>query len=335
MSTGLDSVLYIRPQGRGWAPVDAVATLTARLLEADLTVVDDTGDVSTVHKAAARIPRAPWGRRDRLIIAPNPAHLARVIRREAWLPGTRTQAAWVVDSFWTDRMAHAATTQHFDHIFIFDGDLQDEWRSRTRAEVSWLPWGTDCLAVDADAIARDRTVDVLRVGRQPEAYGSDEATIAAAAHCGLRAQGGPPFADSRDKDQESLRHYLVRARSLLAFSTRHDNSTYTHPTREYLTARWTDALGAGTLVAGSLPGCMASNELLWPSATIDLDPTDLDAGMRTLAAALADWTPDVALEQHRHARARLDWRHRLVTLCERLDLSAPACLEDEVARLGN
>src|SRR5690606_2233875 len=127
-------------------------------------------------------------------------------------------SAWVIDSFWTDRISRfARQRRHFDHLFITDRDLLDEWRLTTRAEVSWVPWGTDTLAVEPDA-GEDRPVDLLRVGRQPGPWDNDELTRSRAAAVGLRMEGRPPMAADSHINQARVRTALLSAKFVLAFS---------------------------------------------------------------------------------------------------------------------
>jgi hypothetical protein len=46
---------------------------------------------------------------------------------------------------------------------------------------------------------------------------------------------------------------LARAKFVLAFSNRVHQAGYTHPEREYLTARWVDSLAHGAVIAGIAP----------------------------------------------------------------------------------
>ena len=75
-------------------------------------------------------------------------------------------------------------------------------------------------------------------------------------------------------NQASLMERLSRAKFTLSFSNAVSPASYTHPTREYLTGRWTDALASGAVVAGIAPACAATAELLWPAATLELATVD-------------------------------------------------------------
>lgn len=309
-------ILYIRPGGNGWGPVGQLVALTARILGGRLLEVEDTGRASMGQRASLLLPRGPRRRGRRLlVIAGNPAALALAARPKLWWPGYESTAAWVIDSFWTDRIAGIARHRpHLDHLFITDPDLVDEWHGATGRPVTVLPWGADTLAFpDAPT---SRPVDLLRLGRQPAAWDDDDVTAAEAALHGVVFAGRPPAASDPATNQAAVREALCRSRLVLAFSNRVSPASYTHPTREYLTGRWMDALAAGCLVAGTAPATAA--ELLWPGATLEISPTDRTSAWGEIAAAAETWTPERAAAHQARARVAVDWRWRLVDLCRAL-----------------
>lgn len=323
-------VVYVRAGGSGWGPVDHLAELTARLLGGRLTTITDTGDVGLPRKLAASVPSRPRGDRALLFLASSAAHLASAARLQHWWPGYAVRAAWVIDSFWTERISRFARhREHFDRIFITDRDLVPEWEEATGAQVSWLPWGSDTLAFPpADG---ERPVDLLRLGRQPAAWDDDAHTARRAAEHGLRFAGRPPMSENSVENQATVVRALARSRFVLAFSNRVSPAAYTHPTREYLTGRWMDALAAGATIAGTAPASAAYT--LWPGATLEIDPDDLDRGLATVRAALDAWSVDGAVETQRRARAQIDWRRRLAEIAEALGITVTASLHDELGRL--
>lgn len=323
-------LLYIRAGGQGWGPVDELATLCARLLNADLTTVTDKGEVSLARKAAGQIPRRRGRNRSLLVLASSPGHLAYAARLRHWFPGYTTTAAWVIDSFWTDRISRMAIRRgHFDHIFVTDRDLVDEWQRATGSAVHWAPWGTDTFA--APAVAGTRPTDLLRIGRQPAAWDDDERTHSAAAELGLTFEGRPPLHPDPQANQGAVRSALGRAKFVLAFSNLASPADYTHPTREYITGRWTDALGAGTAVAGIAPA--SAEYTLWPGATFEIDPSDLSKGLAQIREAVDTWTPQSVTEHRAKARKHLDWRHRVADIAAALDLENLDQLEAELRQL--
>ena len=323
-------ILYIRAGGNGWGPIDQLADLTARLLEGNLVTLQDHGEVSIARKLLGQLPRHRSGRRTLLVLASNPAHLAYAARLRHWLPGYRTTAAWVIDSFWSDRISRMARDRgHFDHIFITDRELQDEWASTTGTQIHWAPWGTDTLAIDE--LPTERPVDLLRIGRQPAAWDDDRRTAEAAAAVGLTFEGRPAMDPDPAVNQQNVRSTLLRSKFVLAFSNLVSPADYTHPTRDYVTGRWTDALGAGAIVAGVAP--RASDRTLGPGSTVEVDPTDLSHGIKQIREAVDRWSRLVPGQAHAHARATLDWRWRIHEIALALGLAPSARFQDELSEL--
>nr|NLI50306.1 glycosyltransferase family 1 protein [Propionibacterium sp.] len=160
----------------------------------------------------------------------------------------------------------------------------------------------------------------------------DDANAAAAADAGLTYRGRPGFAGNPVESQQILTHALSRAKFALAFSNKHSPAAYTHPTREYLTARWTMALAAGASVAGIAPRCLATDELLWDGALVEFESTDRQEGLERLASAVAAWTPRCAQVNRAEALRKLDWRWRFREIAVLLGRRAPS-LDDDLALL--
>jgi len=118
---------------------------------------------------------------------------------------------------------------------------------------------------------------------------------------------------------------------VLAFSNLVSPASYTHPTRDYVTGRWTDALAAGCIVVGVAP--RAASQTLGDGATLEISPTMRDEAWPVLTAAARTWTPEAAAAQQERARRALDWRWRLRDLCRAMEWPVPTLVEDELDRL--
>lgn len=323
-------VLYVRSHGGGWQPVEYMAELASRMLGGRLMIVDDRGEVHKARKLSAHIPRNRRSSKDLLVIAGNAAQLAYVVRRQQWLPGYRSIGAWVIDSFWTHAFARAARVGHIDQFFITDRDLVDEWSTATQRPTHWAPWGTDTLAVHVSATRRD--ADLMRLGRQPSAWDDDERTAAAARTLGLVMASRPPVSPDAATNQRTVQEALLHAKFTLAFTNLIEPLGYNSTTHEYLTARWMDALGSGSTVAGVAP--KAADYQLWEGATIEIDPFDLHQGLKQLSDACASWTPETSLRQHHLARQTLDWRLRIAEIVTTMGWSPTERLTQDLAELA-
>lgn len=316
------TIVYAQLRGVGWHPVSALAELAAELLEATLVVVPADRTTRHLGRLAARLPRR-HGRGTCLVIAPRPRQLISVLQAPALWRGYERVAGWVIDSFWHEHFPRGLGIRtHYDQLFVTDPDDLGHWSEKTGRPVSCLPWGTDLLRLGSGQ--PNRPVDVQRVGRQPAAWDDDRATRRMLQELGVTFAPRPPMRHSARENQAALLQAFSRAKFTLSFTNTASPGGYTHPTRQYLTARWTDALAAGAVVAGISPACGAARALLWPDATLELPSTDWTPdALRLLVDAVRNWTPEQAQRNHRLARARLDWRWRLEELCQKLGLQAP------------
>lgn len=329
-SSSLD-VVYTQPGGRGWAPIEVLAELAARSFGGELHRYTDTG-YSRTFRARTLLPRVRASRGDCcLVIAPTPVHLNAILEAPELRRRYAGIAGWTIDSFWTDKIPRAAkTARHYDHLYVIDHEDQEQWQSETGRPVSCLPWGTDVLGTpDPDK----KVVDLQRVGRQPPQWEDDGAAATAAAARGLRYAGRPEFGSTDAESQANVSRAYRQAKYVLAFSNGASPASYTHPTREYLTGRWLDAIGSGAVVAGIVPKTRVARELLWPDATLELPTIERDAGLEAVTEAVRNWTPAIAQNNRRLAARLLDWRHRLKVVADDFGANAPT-LHSELAALA-
>jgi len=125
--------------------------------------------------------------------------------------------------------------------------------------------------------------------------------------------------------------FLRDAKFTLAFSNLVATTAYTHPKREYITGRWTDALAAGAAVAGIPPRSESVHSLLWPDALLDLETASRTEGLEVIAAAVREWTPSRARVNYLRSLERLDWR--LKQIAGALGVQARS-LDAELVRLS-
>lgn len=305
------------------------ARLFARLFEAKYTEMTSLSARRGFRRYLAAAPTIRRGETV-LVIAPEPVDLYAIADlSRVWARGA-TVAAWVVDSWWEDRIPRLARSgRHFDLLLVSEQENVAGWQRATGLPVHWFPQGTDALALGSGQA--ERPVVVQRVGRQPTTWEDDESNALAAAQYRLTYGSRPPFSTTPEDSIRSLLNSMSLSRYVLAFSNASSPGPYTHPTREYLTSRWTDALSAGAVVAGISPRC-ASRDRLWPEALLELDTTDRTEGLATIAEHNASWTPSVAHLNHLRALETLDWRWRVSELAEHLGIGTPT-LAAEKSRL--
>ena len=248
-------ILVAVPSGAGWAPLHAMAELLARYTGGTVHTVDVGASLSKETKLLARLPRLKGGSKRCLVIASDPGQLYAVAQRSYVFRRYGAIYGWVIDSFWDDRIPKIARSSTYDRIFVTDFDDVLPWVSAGVKTPGVLPWGADVWSTFSDrmAVLESKSIDLLRVGRQPLAYEDDDLTAALATRQGLNFAGRIPFGADDCESYRLLLQALNKAKFLLAFSNSVSPTTYTHPTKEYITARWTDALASGVTVVGKVP----------------------------------------------------------------------------------
>lgn len=315
------TILCVTPSaGGGWAPVTTMAGLMGRCLDAPVQFVHPPRDYSRLRRALSLVPRRRGDQGHLILIAARPGDLLAMVGGRPQFGGFESVSAWIFDAFWDEEIPRMARRASFlDHLFVPDAELVGVYETATHTPVTLLPWGTDTLAGAAGAFGPVRATDVLRLGRQPSAWDDDAASAALLAQRGLKFERCPPFSGDAEENQRTVRESLEGSKVVLASGNAFSAADYTHPTREYITARWTDAAASGTLVAGAPPRCDAVS-LLPKSGLVDMPVGSAWEGVAILAEAARTWTPQRATELHVHARAHLDWRHRFKVVARTLGL---------------
>jgi hypothetical protein len=308
-------VVYHDPGGLGYHCVFYMARLAAELLDGELIVLHPR-DIALTHKLMTVLPRGHHGI-DCLLICPSPGCLSSFLQITDWRHKYRTLIAWVFDSFWTERIPRFARwTRVFDQICITEQEDLETWRRMVPAPVEWLPWGSDVLRLGSENPSRD--FDLLRFGRQPSQWEDDLRNRSESESRGLIFQGRPPELKDATDSEISLMNYLGNTKFALAFSNLVSPNPQTHPVREYLTGRWTDALAAGAIVAGVPPRSGTVQSMLWPEALLDLGTVNQCEGLEVITSAMRDWTPTRARLNYLQSLKHLDWRWRFKKLADML-----------------
>jgi hypothetical protein len=323
-------VVYTDPGIPGYNSVYSMARLAAKLLDGDLVVLHSK-PLTIFEKLAALIPRTRTGA-PCLLICPAPSNLASILLVENWRRRYGPLVAWVFDSFWTNYVPRfARMARVFDHLFVTEQEDLNTWGNMLHAPVEWLPWGSDVLGLGS--ANPKRRLDLIRTGRQPSEWEDDSSSALACRSRQLSFQGRPPFIDDATENERSLMGFLSDSKFSLSFSNLVSPSAQTHPIREYVTGRWTDALAAGAVVAGVPPCSESVRSLLWPEALLDLGTVNRSEGLDVIARAVEEWTPDLARLNYLRSLERLDWRWRFKRIADTLGIS-PRPLGKELTDLG-
>src|SRR5262249_14490989 len=118
--------------------------------------------------------------------------------------------------------------------------------------------------------------------------------------------------------ERSLMATLARTKFTLSFSNHVTPGPQAPRECAHLTARWTDAVSAGAIVAGIPPHSESARDLLWEDALLDVGTLNRSEGLEVIAQAVRNWTPNRARRNFLQSLQILDWRWRLRTLAEAL-----------------
>jgi hypothetical protein len=326
-------VVYQDPGGEGYHCVLHMARLAARLFDGELIIVPASGNPTRADKLKGiLLPKKTSGSAC-LVICPSPADLSSILLVPHWRSKFNRVAAWVFDSFWPNWIPPwAKASRLFDHVFVTERDDLDAWRGSLRAPVDWLPWGSDVL--DLGSANPDRPLDLIRFGRQPSEWNDDEASARVCRASGINFHGRPPSLTDATDNERGLMAMLSQSKFTLAFSNRVNPNPQTHPTREYITGRWTDSLAAGATVAGIPPKSEGVQSLLWPEALLDLGTVNQSEGLMVIDAMVRAWTPERARLNYLKSLEALDWRWRFKTIASALGVN-PLPLERELTRIAD
>lgn len=314
-------ILYNDWKHPAWAPISHMARLGAALFDAPL-LSPRTRTPGILQKLSYAVPR----RRDPakpncLVIANHPGELHVLACHEGWRSAFNKVAAWIIDSFWIGFLPSSGIIKAYDHFFITHGNDVDKFEAATKVPTSALTWGADVLGLGGADAQKD--IDLLRVGRQPASWNDDESNQKLFESAGVAYHGRPPTASDPAQHYRNVFDFYRRSKFVLTHTNLVDDSTHTHRTKEYVTARWTDALACGCVVIGVQPTTdYAMRAHFWPEATVNLSTPVRDEAVADVERAISRWSPDRAQRNYREALMRLDWRWRFREVAEALGISS-------------
>jgi hypothetical protein len=324
-------VVYTDHGGEGYHCVLHMARLAAKLLEGELVMIPPLFPTTADKLRGIFLPRKK-SRSTCLLICPSPGDLSTILMLPHWRQTFSRIVAWVFDSFWPDWIPPwARASRIFDHVFVTERDDLNTWRQRMRAPVDWLPWGSDVLNFGSANPVRN--IDLVRFGRQPKEWDDDLANSRVCESSGIEFHGRPQSLSDATDNQHGLMQTLSKTKFALAFSNRVSPGAQTHPTREYITGRWTDSLAAGATVAGISPRSESVQSLLWAEAMLDIGTVNRVEGLKVISSMVRAWTADRAQLNYMRSLETLDWRWRFKTIAEALRVNSLP-LETELARLN-
>ncbi|MFW0184682.1 glycosyltransferase family 1 protein [Rothia sp. CCM 9418] len=324
----LDLIVAV-PDDAGWAIIRKASTLLGEYLGVTPHFVDVHSSLSRKTKLLAQVPKPSIGKKKALVIAYDPGQLNAIAQSHLFLRRYQEVYGWVIDSFWTERIpAIAKQNRVYKKIFITDFEDIVEWNKAGVKNVSCVPWGTDVWSNIEERLNIHKSTDLLRVGRQPQAWDNDSITEQKAHSHHLHFEGRPPFGKNAQESERFLQESYQRAKVVLAFSNKVSPAPYTHPTKEYITGRWLDALSWGCFVAGRLPNTEVARRFFAVESCWDISPHDVDEGLETISAQLLGKDDSSYHKNIIHALKNLDWRHRFQQLCQEMNVQSHTLVYD-------
>ena len=316
----------------GWTVIHHMKNLLARLTQAEVHDLASFGSSKVERLLSPYSPRSR-SNDERVAVCITVAGYSapKFIPALRKLGGFSRVALWIVDSFWTDpvQQQRRVIDKHFDHVIYTQRYDRAFYEKLFGSRALCLECGSDALGLGTDD--PDRDCDLQRIGRQPASWDDDEVNRADCTARGLRYRGRPP----RDTTAESFAVLMKQSYSRTKFVLAHSNvaapAPYTHPTKAYISGRWTDALACGASVAGMPPE--GDLDLIdWPEALLRFPSLDRNVGLDLVAAAAEAWTPATAYANHLGALRTLDWRWRFRKLVDALGFQAPL-LDADIVQL--
>lgn len=243
--------------------------------------------------------------------------------------------AWAVESY-------PNYTRQIDRLFVPMPEIIDELQEHLGIPVSLLPFGADVLTHGSGEV--NRPFDLISYGRIPRQYdralaetfnqpSSERIYYRSTAR---REEIFPKTAYEERKDREDTRllfHILRRTKLALAFDTIYPGMRqFPH---SFVTLRWFDGAATGCAIIGKRPTTPLADELLcWEDATIEL-PDDPQESLEFIEELLQDTPRLHSIHKRNYAEslARHDWRLRIKSMFENLDIPLPQPLVDELSRL--
>ncbi|MEM1277899.1 MAG: hypothetical protein AAGH74_15355 [Pseudomonadota bacterium] len=322
-------IYFLEDETVGWSTIFHVMEMIERLFGGHVETIRSPRK-SLVGRAIAR--NRPVDRRGSsiaLFVARGPHEVGRFMQTEAFAKSRKFRAIWLIDSFWTEMLPKGSLRQ-FDLICYTQAFERDFYETRFGERALLMSIGTDAL--DLGRLGTERTIDLLRVGRQPSAWEDDAASAMVANELDLRFHGRPPYLEvGRPLQVDLMENWFSKSKFVLAQTNLVDDSRYTHPSKSYITGRWTDALACGASVAGVAPEDDIAM-IDWPGALLRFPKVDLRENLAQVADAARAWSPEQAKANHLASLRHLDWRWRLRDLADRLPVDTSA-LDAELDRL--
>jgi hypothetical protein len=333
------SVLYagLASPHAGWVAIDELAELFIHYFNAETLSpkpVSGQWPGRMIRRHTGFEPLQTSGGDVLIVVARGPGDLGLINA----IPHCRKKFAkiygFVTDSYF--QLGFPKATALFDAITVTAHEDVDFPKSRFGIPVHQLYQGTDSLAWAPKAL-NHREIDVMSFGRTPPSYHAHFSQCfhpASSPYLYLHSPIGNLSGPGVHLERGMLFKLLHRTRISLAFHL-YIEPQANRPRSMMVTSRWLESLLSGCIVAGRRPvSRMADDMLFWPKATVELSE-DLETAYDELITLLSN--NDSLEEQRRINISRTishhDWRYRIKTFCQMMNLPLPQTLNHDLGRL--
>ena len=311
-----------------------------------------SGDVAARGRLPARRTMLPprHSRSEQVLIVVG-NHLGFVVTLLASIPDYRRRfdviCAYIIDAFpfaselskplWRRRLSRfSRTLSSLDHLFVPIGLTAATLGDLYGVPTSFVPMACDVVRFGSGG--SDRPIDLMGYGRQHAAHSAafadaynDPASHRIYSHTDHIVIGA--ITDFH-RHRRLFWKNLCRSRVALAYDPLAVNPNGQFPC-SFVSLRWFECLTAGCLIAGRRPTCPEMDDLFfWEDSTIEV-PEKTEDVVPFMEDLLAD-TERLDAAHHRnytHALAHHDWRYRIASMLDRLQLPHPEPLQRNLEQL--
>jgi len=334
------SVLYagLAAPHASWVSIDEFAELLSQYFKAEILSpkpVMGTCFDRLIHPHQARFePLHSTGGDVLIVVARSPSDLGMIKA----IPNCRKKFGkiygFVTDSYF--QSGFVKETAFYDAITVTAHEDIEYPKVKFGIPVHHLYQGADCLTWVPREM-KNREIDIISFGRTPPSYHScfSQFFHPASSPClYLHSPLGNLVGNSVHLERGMLFKLLHRTRISLAFHL-YVEPQGDRPRSMMVTSRWLESLLSGCIVAGRRPvSRMADEMLFWSNATVELsdDPQTATEELLTLLSQndrLEDQRRINIIQTLNHH----DWRFRIKTFCEIMNIPIPVVLLEDLTRL--
>ncbi len=241
-----------------------------------------------------------------------------------------------------DTNSYSKNVYHLDRLFVPLPEVIDELTQQFKIPVSLLPFGADVLAQGSCQVKR--SIDVTSFGRIPAQYhnaffnkfnqpGSGQIYYKSTPRTG-EVYPKLPYEQRQDEEDTLLLFNMLRnSKITLAFDTLYPGMRK-FP-YSFVTLRWFYGAATGGAIVGKRPTTPLMDELFdWEDATIEL-PESPQKSVELIAELLQDTKRLQSIYKRNYVESlgRHDWRYRIQSMLEKVDVPLPHQLREELLEL--